>query len=1026
MRFPHCAAVLAVVTAAAGTASGYANPNTPPTTQPPQPGQITPIALQAPATCAPPSATTCVDQVWVRFCGQLWGATDPNSTSNPCYAINYTTASRTRQGPVNEKVFHPGTQTFINATSPKVSGLATYRTGTATTWATQEEKAKFEALSKPSWLPARLHMRDYVAKGYPIDSCEDYVYRSFYDVERWIDAINACGNDDRCKVDVSLHGMGDTTPAEVPGIARREMRDSDGGLIKDRLPSLAVYQREIDPFTADYRLDVVPKNAFYANTRLLITPSLLAQLPAGMSAQVQLMLNEIWRGSKLYDVTGSAPTTGGRTFVDAKGQVHRGYVDEWDWHKQMFTRTAGLTNGEAREYRRRGDAVLRLLDLLADDTKCAMAMHLGAYDETCGRTMPSALGKVNPGDDQMWQGDPFGARTMIGNITPEAWVSPPALQGQIGFGTNLQSIGVPLASLLDGSITRGIELLGPTSNLPGLVIGGSAPQAPAMQAMSHTSNSPFGSTPPGRSQGTTSTSALVKLLNVDGPAPVFDAAQGITVSNLGGVIDWMWTINPPRVDANGPYPRLDCRVARRGDHAAGHDSVIGNPVGGLVPIDTAEGGTTLVPDTHYGTEAYWSTACELTNLLIDEWARYQDHKPSCLDPKNTDCDWMPKDFVDRFVVQNVGYGNAAKEVEYKLCKRWTGGGQVQHADTQHIGIAPSVGSWLPSIRDLFDDRREDFEERFKTVPVKGTNDFGTVRTDGNKVGNDEFGGGYQYTLGWHLKAYERVPQTRAGGTNAGNICRVGGNVLATFTAQASLFGHPFDILDAGGTVSSNDGDTGQAYGNARLYVVGYEVFDTKGNIDISGGWSDVKMNGAKPQLIEVPFQVGWVTVTVSAGISYDYGVMVDFQVKTPRPTDCDPVAPAFLASSTFMPFANLGGWVDADVSLAGIIGVGVEIELTLVGINLPLHAKLDLGTAQNLLSIEFDAGLELVLTTLKGELSFYLEAFWTKVFSVPIVKWDGFKYTLPIFRTPLVALHLSELPEGTILPPGGVALSESK
>ena len=37
----------------------------------------------------------------------------------------------------------------------------------------------------------------------------------------------------------------------------------------------------------------------------------------------------------------------------------------------------------------------------------------------------------------------------------------------------------------------------------------------------------------------------------------------------------------------------------------------------------------------------------------------------------------------------------------------------------------------------------------------------------------------------------------------------------------------FSIVDAYGTVSSNDGDTGKAYLNSHLYVVDYEIFDTK-------------------------------------------------------------------------------------------------------------------------------------------------------------------------------------------------------
>ncbi|MBS2025004.1 MAG: hypothetical protein JST92_21605 [Deltaproteobacteria bacterium] len=254
------------------------------------------------------------------------------------------------------------------------------------------------------------------------------------------------------------------------------------------------------------------------------------------------------------------------------------------------------------------------------------------------------------------------------------------------------------------------------------------------------------------------------------------------------------------------------------------------------------------------------------------------------------------------------------------------------------------------------------------------------------------------------------------------ICRLGGNAEAQFEAHATLFSDEFSILDAKGTVSANDNDDLKAWVDSKLYVVGYQVFDTNGHYNLTGSpytknWGD----GDKIQVIEVPFQVAWVTITVSAGIEYDYGVNVVLNAGTVTSKSCVPSNPVLSATATFTPYADLGGWVDADASLlGGLVGVGVEIQLTLVGLQLPLSARLAVEpkNINNVpyLGITFNAGLNLILTTLKGELDFYLKAFWVKVFSMKVFGWDGFSHTFPVFRTPEVNIPLVQLGGGTIQP----------
>ncbi len=431
----------------------------------------------------------------------------------------------------------------------------------------------------------------------------------------------------------------------------------------------------------------------------------------------------------------------------------------------------------------------------------------------------------------------------------------------------------------------------------------------------------------------------------------------------------------------------------------------------------------------------WGSLCRITNIILKEWYRVQAGVPSCLDRHHNTCDWVPRDFVDRFVTKNVAYATAAKEIEYSYCKRWTGGGQILDTATNSknqliLGVPLASRLSLTKMRTFLDARRDAFEALLKTVPVQAQDNFGKVKTDGNHIGNGTFGGGYSYTLDWHALAY-RWPNPGERDTHPewdGKICRLGGTAHAGFEADATLFGIPITIVDADVKVAANENDDHQAQAWGKLIIATYSVFN-EGPIDLSVNVPPVldKIDTNKPQFVEAPFQVGWVTVTVKAGILFDYGVKLSFNAQAPQAGDCNPVSPsAWEASGIFQPQADLGVWVSADVSLAGILGVGIEVDLILVGLGLPLTVDVKLaqdpGTGQ--FGIMFDAELDLTLTTLKGELDFYIIAFWTKVGNWKIVGWDGFTQKFPIFRTRPVWIDLGPLTPGSIHPPGQSTASE--
>ena len=253
------------------------------------------------------------------------------------------------------------------------------------------------------------------------------------------------------------------------------------------------------------------------------------------------------------------------------------------------------------------------------------------------------------------------------------------------------------------------------------------------------------------------------------------------------------------------------------------------------------------------------------------------------------------------------------------------------------------------------------------------------------------------------------------------ICRMGGSALADFKAHATLFAEHFSIVDARAMVSANEDDDGMAYAQAHLYVVGIEFFDTGAEpLTLTGDVMPPElaealttMGGEKIQLLKLPFQAGPVTITVSAGISYNYSSVVSLVAKSAEKYSCEPGNPLYQVTANFTPSADLGAWADADASLAGIVGVGLEVELTLIGLSLPLVAEAHVGNDPNngdVMSIIFNAKLDLVLTTMKGQINLYIQALFMKVASFKLVSWPGYVARFPVFRTPTVALQLSQMP----------------
>ncbi len=178
----------------------------------------------------PPGLVTCQDNDWVLTCEADYGSTDPNDTvNNPCLApqapsgqsfVEQAQAAASSPAATSESVFIPSGSlqplTPLGAAAPATDrfaaavpspsravmeaaygpmSLQNTNPASVTSWANQELIAQYNAWNTRGLNPLTYQRYTNTAEYFdPIPTCENYVYRSFRDIEVWIDGINACGS----------------------------------------------------------------------------------------------------------------------------------------------------------------------------------------------------------------------------------------------------------------------------------------------------------------------------------------------------------------------------------------------------------------------------------------------------------------------------------------------------------------------------------------------------------------------------------------------------------------------------------------------------------------------------------------------------------------------------------------------------------------------------------------------------------------------------------------------------------------
>ncbi len=518
--------------------------------------------------------------------------------------------------------------------------------------------------------------------------------------------------------------------------------------------------------------------------------------------------------------------------------------------------------------------------------------------------------------------------------------------------------------------------------------------------------------------------ATLSHLNADGPANAAKAAGAagkklnaapnsgsskgssppiaVPGSNINfaasGHLQQSWTEFPPVIDKTSPYPRLKCE--RQGTARA-----------------VAKGLQVAEATKERFLGEY--NACIAVNAVLDEWAKKESNKSSCFDKDNYACDWTPRMFIQHYVASNAGYGmgkpekevqrfkktdakDYSKEKLYRTCKAWKMFGDDSAPPPKGTVVATAAYKDVDAVNDAIAAKQKLVEEHVEKVGMIDTDLFGRQKSDQEEVGSGGFGAGYSYDMGYKVHIYERTKDKDV-------PCAYGGRLWAGFNAYAYAFDSDrFDIVDAGFNAYSADSSNkpkadkshhiDTAGLNTHFDVVGYELWGYKKSVKLNQA---IPLGNPKPlvsdeiNIITIPFQVWWFTVTIKVDVGYAAGVMANVAATGTPPGMCD-AKTKFGIEFNLAPYARLYLDASASVSLAGIAGVGIEVELILLDLSLPFFSSFSLNTQTQ--AFDFETGLDFDLETMAGSVSIFAEALFFEIASIELFSWNGFKYHTNLFK----------------------------
>lgn len=825
--------------------------------------------------------------------------------------------------------------------------------------------------------------------GQGVDSCEEYVYESFYDIERWIDASNFCARNDRCAVDMTFFSWDGTTTPTRPGIAGRVLRDRFG-------TSLGAAFGWDYPNWLDGSIPMaMAKNDYYAGMAAYLSPAMRdAFVAQGQGAYYDALELRLRQGALYYGVKTNPATTGG-AFVQGRN-LQQGFKSLWEYHYVMKERTKSLPAEVLEEFRLRRGKLLEVQQGFEDLTGCTTFGQIASLACNGGGALTKPT--IQPAfDGAIWMYDVDTRRALrSGGLALTTIALPPTTQFAIAH--NFSFAGMSQTFMAEQMNRTNLAMGSPLANqglLSAFNLGSAYLQGFATNQV-NTAPSPVPS--PG---STSLTYGSFVQLPPGSPA--------VVKSNADAEFLWQTKVFPLRIE-NG-LPVLNCEADD--------------------PLPVTSDPTDRPAEQDLRVTLKRQALCKLTNQILREYNHAERAEPSCLDPNSYACDWTPFEARSSIETNYLTKWSRQKESRYNFCRMMTGGGQLDPSvpsNQANLTLTAAERSSVPAVNIKLKGRYDAVSEQLKAIPRKGTNVFGKTFGDKQTYGTDLFNAHYDFTLGWEARLYPMK-------NDATQICQVGGMVGGNASAGITVFGGTCELFDVELQLRANDSEAGtndeKAHVLAHANVLGfgtpgnmswtYELFEPIDETwDLNSSFGFQASNDESIDLFRADFQIWYFTVTIRVGIGVRYGGFGEFATKVPN--DCAAnVAPSpvmFEATAKVGPYVALYAIADIGVSLAHIIGVGVEVELTILSVSVPIHTAARITNKNNAMWFEAEAGLDLDVGTLDGKLKGYIEIFGGKI-KKEIVAWKGYHQIIPVFQTPTAAVPFGTLGVAGTLPTVG-------
>jgi hypothetical protein len=409
--------------------------------------------------------------------------------------------------------------------------------------------------------------------------------------------------------------------------------------------------------------------------------------------------------------------------------------------------------------------------------------------------------------------------------------------------------------------------------------------------------------------------------------------------------------------------------------------------------------------------------------------------PEAWDPAHwshySPCDWNP----EMFVAEVRGYFVREREKDYGLCRMATGGvwydkpdhfiynamsagegGETDEEAIANVDRVARVNTLAPAMPDgsvvtLKDDYTHSTEDVLAYIKLlvdwATTVDFGrdhegkTIaghsKADTGSLGNTLYSVGYSYAASWNLDGLPlRFP------SNDALMCEAQLHARGSASAHATVFGLAFDLTKLTASVDNvRNGASRTASYTLGVEILGVDVLVSEAAlksgsaVKSAGQGVTFRVAREKGHTVDGPawtFVVAGVPVTVRSGVAGSVGFA--FEAGTRVTGDCARTS----LTGSIGPAASLSAFVSGGVNLA-LVEIGVQIDLTLFRVDLPLTLAIELRTYANPKkpgssfngrpSIIAQPKLELELATLAGRLRAYLRFPIGSPMYVNLFSWDG-------------------------------------